>query len=83
MGRHHAKHHAAKQKKHQVEEASATLYRAVGCDVNGPLNRQPVLVNAVNVNMIALHASIGNINRHMSAELMEFDACAVIGGDVG
>ena len=83
MGYHHAEHHPAKQQEHQVQETSATFYRAVGCDVDGPLNGEAVFIDAVHMDMIALHTSIGDINRHVPAELVDLESSVVIGGDAG
>ena len=83
MGCHHAKHDSAKQQEHQVEETPATLYRTVGCNVDGPLDGKAVFIDAVHMDMIALHASIGDINRYVPAELVDLESSAVVGGDAG
>lgn len=83
MGHHHGKHHAAEQEEHEVEETTTTLYRAVGGGVDGPLNGETALVDPVDVNVVALHACIGYINRYLAAELVNLKSSAVVRGDAG
>ena len=83
MGRHHEKHHAAEQEEHEVEETATTFYRAISSGVDGPLNRETVLVDTVDMNVIALHAGIGHINRYVSTELVDLKSSAVVRGDAG
>ena len=83
MGHHHEKHHAAEQDEHEVEETTPTLYRPIGCGVDGPLNRMAVLVDAVDMNVVALHAGIGHINRDVPTELVNLEPSAVVRGDAG
>ncbi len=83
MGHHHGKHDATEQQEHQVQETSSTLYRSIGGDVDGPLNGKTVLVDAVHMDVVALHAGIGHINRYMPTELVDFESFAVVRGDGG
>ena len=83
MGHHQGKHDATEQQKHQVQETPAAFYRSIGGDVDGPLNGETVLVDAVHVDVIALHAGIGHINRYMPAELVDLETSAVVRGDAG
>ncbi|MBN29360.1 MAG: hypothetical protein CMB34_01675 [Euryarchaeota archaeon] len=79
---HHRQEDAPSEEEQQVEETSATLYRAVCSDVNRPLNGVSTLVGAVNVDDVALNASIADVHRYAAAEFVHFQF-TIVAGQVG
>ena len=83
MGDHHRQHDAPYHQEQEVEEPSATLYRAIGRGVDGPLDWSAVGVGSVHVDKLTLLTDVGHVHGDVPAQLMDFEPIFVVSSDGG